>query len=410
MSSSIPPKYVGDFDDLSLSEAWEHYAMLVGYMTNTYKIPLSEIKALFDAINELIPSAATSLNQLADKAYVDFGVEQVAAKYLSADVQGNPFSSYQAFVQGPFYYAGTIAEPTKNDYALVNGDETHDNAITRYWYNGESWDFQYIVNNTPLNQQQLDALNSTITSLKVQNYDTHLSNTTIHVTSQNKTDWSAKYDKPNEGIPKSDLSSAVQTSLGKADNSVQQEAGKGLSTNDFTTLLKDKLDGIEAGAEVNEQSDWNETDSVADSFIKNKPTKLSNFTDDLTKDSVPTSGSNNYVKSGGVYTNEQVLVQSVNELKQDIEGLKDINRFDKLYANEIYLMSIPYVGDSQMIITGSGAPSSVEPEFVGQIYLDITNKVIYQSFGTATTDWKSSTTTSNITDTVVNEIWNDVFA
>lgn len=410
MSSSIPPKYVGDFDNLSLSEAWENYAMLVGYMTNTYKIPLSEIKALFDAINELIPSAATSSNKLADKAYVDFGVEQVAAKYLSADAQGNPFSSYQAFTQGPFYYAGTIAEPTKNDYALVNGDETHDNAITRYWYNGESWDFQYIVNNTPLNQQQLDALNSTITSLKVQNYDSHLSNTTIHVTSQNKTDWNNKYDKPNEGIPKSDLSSEVKESLTKADNSVQQEEGKGLSTNDFTNTLKNKLDGIEDGAEVNVQSDWNESNSSADSFIKNKPNKLSDFNDDLAKDDVPTSGSNNYVKSGGVYTNEQVLVQSVNELKQDIEGLKNINNFDKLFANEIHLMSIPYVGDSQMIITGSGAPSSVEPEFVGQVYLDTTNKVIYQAFGTETNDWKPSTTTDNITDTVVNEIWNDVFA
>lgn len=32
---------------------------------------------------------------------------------------------------------------------------------------------------------------------------------------------------------------------------VQQQSGKGLSTNDFTTILKDKLTGIESGAEVN---------------------------------------------------------------------------------------------------------------------------------------------------------------
>jgi hypothetical protein len=35
---------------------------------------------------------------------------------------------------------------------------------------------------------------------------------------------------------------------------------------------KAKLDGIAAGAEVNVQSDWNEADSTADDFIKNKPT------------------------------------------------------------------------------------------------------------------------------------------
>ena len=35
---------------------------------------------------------------------------------------------------------------------------------------------------------------------------------------------------------------------------------------------KEKLDGIAAGAEVNVQSDWNQTDNAADDFIKNKPT------------------------------------------------------------------------------------------------------------------------------------------
>lgn len=34
----------------------------------------------------------------------------------------------------------------------------------------------------------------------------------------------------------------------KFDNKVDKETGKGLSTNDFTTILKDKLDGIEEGA------------------------------------------------------------------------------------------------------------------------------------------------------------------
>lgn len=53
---------------------------------------------------------------------------------------------------------------------------------------------------------------------------------------------------------------------------VLQEAGKGLSTNDFTTTEKNKLSGIAAGAEVNVQSDWNVTDTNSDAFIKNKPT------------------------------------------------------------------------------------------------------------------------------------------
>ena len=52
---------------------------------------------------------------------------------------------------------------------------------------------------------------------------------------------------------------------------VDKEAGKGLSTNDFTTAEKNKLAGIQAGAEQNVQADWNETNSSSDAYIKNKP-------------------------------------------------------------------------------------------------------------------------------------------
>ena len=55
------------------------------------------------------------------------------------------------------------------------------------------------------------------------------------------------------------------------DDKVDKVSGKGLSTNDYTTAEKDKLSGIASGAEVNVQSDWNQTDTTADDYIKNKP-------------------------------------------------------------------------------------------------------------------------------------------
>ncbi len=67
---------------------------------------------------------------------------------------------------------------------------------------------------------------------------------------------------------------------GLLDDKVDKEAGKGLSTNDYTTTEKNKLAGIAAGAEVNVQSNWNETNTGSDAFILNKPTKLSQFTND----------------------------------------------------------------------------------------------------------------------------------
>ena len=45
--------------------------------------------------------------------------------------------------------------------------------------------------------------------------------------------------------------------------------------NNLTDSLINKLNGIKPGAEVNVQSDWNETYSSSDAFIKNKPTVYS---------------------------------------------------------------------------------------------------------------------------------------
>lgn len=54
-------------------------------------------------------------------------------------------------------------------------------------------------------------------------YDTHAANTDIHITANERIAWNAKYDKPADGIAKSDLAADVQTSLGKADTALQDE-------------------------------------------------------------------------------------------------------------------------------------------------------------------------------------------
>ena len=59
--------------------------------------------------------------------------------------------------------------------------------------------------------------------------------------------------------------------LSSTDTNTTYSVGDGgLTENDFTTTLKNKLDGITAGAEVNVQSDWNA--SSGDALILNKPT------------------------------------------------------------------------------------------------------------------------------------------
>ncbi len=68
--------------------------------------------------------------------------------------------------------------------------------------------------------------------------------------------------------------SGLQAALNGKQNT---EAGKGLSTEDFTSAFKTLLEGITAGAEPNVQANWSETNTASDPFIQNKPTDLTNL-------------------------------------------------------------------------------------------------------------------------------------
>jgi hypothetical protein len=62
-------------------------------------------------------------------------------------------------------------------------------------------------------------------------------------------------------------------------NKVDKVVGKGLSDVNFTQIDKDKLDDLDPSARV--QGDFTENNSLNPAFIKNKPTKLSQFDNDL---------------------------------------------------------------------------------------------------------------------------------
>lgn len=93
----------------------------------------------------------------------------------------------------------------------------------------------------------------------------------------------------------------IDTAISTLDNSkVDKVDGKGLSTNDYTTTEKNKLAGIAAGAEVNVQSDWSQTDTTADDYIKNKPTIPSAVTVDSALSSTSTNPVQNKVIKGAL--------------------------------------------------------------------------------------------------------------
>mgnify|MGYP003290301573 CR=1 FL=1 len=129
-----------------------------------------------ESIDELIPSAAASNNQLADKNYVDDSINQVAAYYITKNAQGGAFATKSELTNATTFYSWWVQRtPTRNDFCIVLADETHSGDCTRYSYQGSSWEYQYTINESSMTQAQLDALNSWITANKVSTYDGYAS-------------------------------------------------------------------------------------------------------------------------------------------------------------------------------------------------------------------------------------------
>lgn len=183
---------------------------------------LTPIENDIDAIEAKIPSAASSSNQLADKAFVNSSISTNTATFKGTF---NSLAELQA-----------VTGATNNDYGFVieydqQGNEYYD----RYKYNGTAWVYEYKIESTPFTAEQWAAIQSGITSGDVDKLAALPTNAQLTALLAAKQDTindlatirsgasagATAYQKPSGGIPKSDLSSAVQTSLGKADTALQ---------------------------------------------------------------------------------------------------------------------------------------------------------------------------------------------
>lgn len=106
-----------------------------------------------------------------------------------------------------------------------------------------------------------------------------------------------------------DITVPTKTSDLTNDSDFPVDANYVHTDNNYTTIDKNKLAGIAAGAEVNVQSDWNESDNSSDAYIKNKPS-IPDSTSDLVNDSgfITNSVNNltNYYKKSETYTKTEV--------------------------------------------------------------------------------------------------------
>ena len=211
-----------------------------------------------NTINGKIPSQASTTNQLADKDFVNSSINAFAAYYITKNAAGDPFAT-KAELTGAstFYSGGAVRVPTTNDYCIVLADESKQSETgvdptTRYSYQGNQWEYQYTVNDTPLTAVQLAALNSGITSADVTQITTNASNITSLQSGKQDALNTAQLNAVNSGI-----TSALVTQIGTNTTNIGTKQDAITSTNKLDADLVDDATSTNKFVTSAEKTTWN---------------------------------------------------------------------------------------------------------------------------------------------------------
>ena len=201
-------------------------------------------KTDIDTIEGKIPNQASSLNQLADKAFVNSSVQTATANFRGNwEDWGSVPSNAEDY---PADYAGSKT-PTVNDYLVVQdaSDYTGDTleGTWRFKYSGtwatdgkSGWLPEYQVNETPLTAAQLAALNSGITDTLVAQIGT------------NTTDIANKLDKTTTFWGQTAQNGAVQGTITLTESGQTATiAASGHNTTDAGIKMGNTKNYVEAG-------------------------------------------------------------------------------------------------------------------------------------------------------------------
>ena len=131
-------------------------------VTNKYTkpssgIPKSDLSSGVQASLDLADTALQEHQSLANYytiAETDYAINLLAAYYITMNAEGDAFPTYESLTNTATYYSGGEPRtPTRNDYAVVLADETHNTNEWRYIYTvsvadgvtNSQWEAQYPI-------------------------------------------------------------------------------------------------------------------------------------------------------------------------------------------------------------------------------------------------------------------------
>ena len=165
-------------------------------------------------------------------------------------------------------------------YLLTSQTQENGNLYTEYLYVGHSWELlgsQTVDLSGYYTKEQIDNLISGLPVAGHTHDDRYYTESEIDAKVQTlNTAIGGKAASDHQHDDRYYTESEVDTLLsGKANTGHTHNAATQSAAGFMSAADKTKLDGIESGAEANVQSDWNQSDTTADDYIKNKPTNAS---------------------------------------------------------------------------------------------------------------------------------------
>ena len=255
------PEFVGKLTgnaDTSTSATNATYATKIGTNANHSAIGSATTPVYVDSTGTI--KAGTALGTMAYKATGDYLASTTrGAKngVASLDASGLvPSSQLPSYVDDVLEYSAKSSFPSPGE-----GGKIYVDTSTNLTYRWSGSAYVEISKSLALGETSSTAYAGDKGATLATNLSSHTGNTTVHITSNERTSWNGKYAKPSGGIPKRDLASAVQTSLGKADTALQEHqniSGKEDNSNKVTSwsttttndhypsekLVKDSLDTV----------------------------------------------------------------------------------------------------------------------------------------------------------------------
>lgn len=295
-------------------------------------------------IAALVPAQANSLNQLADKEFVNSSIATNTANFIGTFENVSSLEAYSGTVTNNDYafVVNSVIKDNGNDWANINALNLYDKTLLT------NFDYAWVINGSKFDLYRFDIVD--------QVWDQR-------ATDINKTDvtLNTAYNRYKATVSGATVTWAFEYTLNNSSFTANQWA---TINSGMTAADKTKLDGIEAGAEVND------INSISAGGVTLTPDANKNVNIPFAAYGVPGVVKVNRF-NGIMMLNGELALYPAEQSDIDNKGAL-YPRFPITVSNYTYAVSKTYLQDSAAPTTSTVA------DFVGQLYLDTTNNNTYQ--------------------------------